>query len=362
VDAKRRPRILPFAAALVIAYLVFAPNRAGREVVVRPAWSRSTTLPGTTAPAKGAIHAFRVGGSFGYVDAGGTIARLERVFEDVAVSDAHSVNYSRGDGALQVRSPDGSIAATLAAAGWPLVSDLIGDAVLIFSPDLLGLAECGPDGAVRWARDFGSLITCFAPAPPGKRAARCAVGTLDGTFRILGVDGVEIFRAASAGSRIAGAYGCAVSGDGRHVAAVLGLDPQRLVVIDSSGGAFREVWSSRLPTEIRAERIMCYSGDARYLVLDGGAGLLVEDSRGRRSWSIPARGILWAAVAVGGGVMAVLRDGDGAEEALFVVLPDLVLARATLRGPVGSPTLTAHEGFALHGAGQALARVDVARL
>jgi len=366
VDAKRRVRLLPIIISLVIAYVAAIPNRAGRDVVVRRAWTVSTALPGAAvgAAGEGEGHAFRVGNTFGYVSPSGALERLERVYTDVALDDGYYANYSKGGDAIALRRRDGGLAASLTGSGWPLLDDRLGEAVMVFSPDLLGLAEYAPDGARRWERELGSFATCFAAFPSTAAAgdARCAVGTLDGYLRVLGKDGSDLFRVGSTGSRIPGSYGCAVSPEGRQVIAALGLEPQRLVAFERTGGTFREAWSRVLDVEVRAERLMCYSRDSRYLLMDGGRGIVVVDTRGRGSWVVAGRGVVFAATAVGGEVAVELREENGSGELLLLALPNVVLARASIpAGGAPERFLAGHDGYVLFGAYEHLERLDILR-
>jgi hypothetical protein len=365
VDTPRRTPPLPFAAVLLIAYVVAFPNRAGQEIVVRAAWVTPVGLPGRLTSAQGAAHGFRLADAFGYVDPSGGLLRLEAVFHDVAFNDGHYANYSKGSEAVIVRSWDGGIAASIRGSGWPLLANRTPEALMMFAPDLLGLGEYAMDGTLRWDRELGSLITCFAVFPDSADAgpSRCAVGTLDGMVRIIGRDGADLFSVESKGSRIAGSYGCAVSSDGRLVAVFLGLEPQRLVVLDRTGGTYRELWSCDLAVEVRSERVASFSGDSRFLLIESESGVEVREARGRRFWTVAGQGGLFAVATVGNEVVAETRREDGRGELTVVVLPDLVVARAEVGAVAeGGRYLAGYDGYLLHGSGSQISRLDLLRL
>jgi len=350
---------------LVIAYVLAFPNRAGQEIVVRAAWVTPVGLPGRMTAAQGAAHGFRLANAFGYVGPSGDLLRLEAVFHDVALNDGFYANYSKGSEAGIGRSRDGGISASIRGSGWPLLLNRTPDALMMFAPDLLGLAEYAMDGTLRWDRELGSLITCFAAFPdsPGAGLPRCAVGTLDGTVRIIGRDGANVFSVESKGSRIAGSYGCAVSDDGRLVAVFLGLEPQRLIVLDRTGRTYRELWSRDLAADVRSERIASFSGDSRYLLIESEAGVEVREARGSRSWTVAGRGGLFAVATVGTEVVAETRREDGMGELTVFVLPDLVVGRAEVGAAAeGGRYLAGYDGYLLQGSAGQISRLDVRRL
>lgn len=365
VDTPSRARPLPLAIVLVIAYVIVFPNRAGHEIVVRAAWSTSIGLPSRLTGSSAVVHGFRLGDAFGYVDPSGILLRLEAVFHDVAFDDGHYANYSKGSEAIVVRSWDGGITASLRGSRWPLLLDRTPDALMMFAPDLLGFGEFAMDGTARWDRELGSLITCYAAFPEAVAGGlpRCVVGTLDGTVRIIGRDGADLLRVDSAGSRIAGSYGCAVSDDGRLVALFLGLDPQRLVMLNRADGTYRELWSRDMAQEVRSERIAVFSGDSRYLLIETGDGIDVREARGRRTWSVACGGALYAVATVGAEVVAETRQEDGSGELTVLVLPDLVVGRADV-GVIaeGGRYLAGYDGYVLHGSAGHIGRLDVLRL
>jgi hypothetical protein len=339
---------------------VLFPNRAAKELVVRVAWS--TPLAGATGRGAGEPAAFRVGSLFGYVDPNGALLRVEPVFYDVTLNDAYYANYAKAADSITVRRWDGSIAATLHGSVWPLIPQASTDAILFFSADLTMLGEASTEGAVRWRRDLGSLITCVAYSPLGP--TRVLAGTVDGTLHLLDSGGEETQGLAGEGSRVAGVYGCAASPDGRWVAAVLGLGPQRLVVWAAGDSGYRPAWSRILDRDLATERTLRYTADSRHLLVDADGGAYVFDARGR-SYTLAGRGYLESVEQVGAEAVLGLRDGAGRTEILLLVPPDIVAARAVVAPADVGPEPRHLSGGAdhfLYGAKGRITRLEVLRL
>jgi hypothetical protein len=113
VEARKRARLFPIAVALVIAYVVGFPNPAGRDLVVRPAWSVRLDSAPLTARRGTETLGFRVGGEFGYVNPSGELFRLEQVAHDVTFNDLLYANYAKSSESILLRRADGTIATLL---------------------------------------------------------------------------------------------------------------------------------------------------------------------------------------------------------------------------------------------------------
>ena len=76
-------------------------------------------------------------------------------------------------------------------------------------------------------------------------------------------------------------YGVAVSPDGLLVAAVCGLDKQRLVVLEKRSAAYRVTYHRWLDSDFRHSVAMAFTEDGKRLVYEtpGGAGVYDRETR-----------------------------------------------------------------------------------
>ncbi len=130
-----------------------------------------------------------------------------------------------------MQSPDGSPLARVASTGYPFFA---AGRRFVIAPDQATVSELSKNGAVSWTYQFGAVVTSFDSCP-----SIAVFGLMDGRIVGLGPSGVVLIDFAPGGSHIPGVYGVAVSPDGLLVAAITGLDRQRLVVMEKRSSAYR---------------------------------------------------------------------------------------------------------------------------
>jgi hypothetical protein len=315
IGKKRLGAALAVAAGIVYFVVCALPLR--KEYVLAPVWAReldrapqaagSSLAPGATA------YPFRLGGRFGYFDADGRLLFAEATPYGVALSrDAFAV-YDRLAAGFSVRSPAGAEIARVAVPGYPFFGS---GRLFVMGPDQCSVSELRQGGSVAWTRDFGSVITAFGASP-----SLAVFGLMDGT--IVGIDtaGVPRLSFAPGGSRISGVYGVAVSPDGLLVAAVCGLDKQRLVVLERRSAAYRVTYHRWLESDFRRPVDMAFTSDGRRLVYEapGGAGVYDVDTRTESLIAASAVGRVGA--SLDGSRVLVLLAGSGAERRLICAAP-----------------------------------------
>lgn len=322
---KRRLTVAGTVVAGFVYFLVCAfPLQ--KELVLVPGWTRSLSQAPATpaAPKKGGTGLataadsplpFRLGDRYGYFTAEGSILFAAAAPYGITLApDAFAV-YDRLSEGFTVQSPDGSPLARVASTGYPFFAS---GRRFVIAPDQATVSELAKNGAVSWTYQFGAVLTSFDSCP-----SIAVFGLMDGRIVGLGPSGVVLIDFAPGGSHIPGVYGVAVSPDGLLVAAITGLDKQRLVVMEKRSSAYRVAYHHYLASDYRRPVYMAFTADGSRLAYESPSGVGVYDRRSRSETvvSVPATSRL--GLTTMGGRLMVLLSGAGEEKRLVLAaLPD----------------------------------------
>jgi len=362
---KRLVAILAILAG--IAYFLVCAVPLPKELVLSPVWS--TPLPpeqdgkalaassGAATPrsAVGAIP-FRIGRRFGYFTPDGELVFVATPAYGVALSPEAYAVYDRLSAGFTVASPSGAAIAKVDALGYPFFS---ASRRFVIGPDQAEVSELAADGRIAWTRRFGSIATAFSASP-----SLAVFGLLDGS--IVGIDpaGKEVLSFAPGGSRIPGIYGVAVSPDGGIVAAISGLDRQRLVVMEKRVSAYRVAYHRWLDSDYRRPVDMAFTEEGDRLVFESPEGARAYEPSGRsggREIVLASASPIGLGQTLRGGELLALVSGLSGEKRL-------VCASASGRIVVDAP-LSATDAFVRAsgdsiyiGADDRIARLDLREL
>jgi hypothetical protein len=319
-------------------YLLLFARPLGKESVVRPLWAREIPAPGAAreegATAEGAV-CFRAGEVCGSVDPEGRFLAVDAVLHDVAVAPSGFVNYDRDGNHWLLQDVRGDPRWSYAGIGYPLFS-ADGQSLFSVKTDLTGLRAIDGGGEVAWERDFPSLITCVSTG-----GGAVAVGLLDGSLEVLSGRGEQTARFTAAGSRVRVVYGSATSRDAVRIAFIAGADPQMLVLAERRGAGYAVALRKTLPTDVRREIAMGFSGSGRDLIWEENGTLAVLEPSGR-TVRIPFDGPVRTLVSLKEASAALSGKRGGGDLVVFRP-PSAILARESMP-----------EGAALYGHGSRL--------
>lgn len=308
-----------------IAYFLVCAFPLQKEILLVPTWTRSLAqAPGAPkvgpgAPTRGAGSAapipFRLGGRFGYFSADGTILFAGTAAYGVAISPGAFAAYDRLSEGFTILAPDGAALARVSALGYPFFA---AGRRFVIAPDQAAVSELSQGGAVEWTYQLGSIATAFDASP-----SIAVFGLMDGRIVGLGPTGSVLLDFAPGGSHIAGVYGVAVSPDGLLVAAITGLDKQRLVIMEKRSSAYRVAYHRYLSSAYRSPVAMSFTPDGRRLAYESPSGVGVYDRSTRGESIISASMAARLGLTAMDGELMVLLSGNGEDKRLlFAALPD----------------------------------------
>ncbi|MFP4637079.1 MAG: hypothetical protein ACLFM6_01430 [Spirochaetaceae bacterium] len=274
----RRLRTVILALLLVVAYVFAFPRSTDREPMLERRWvvdvaeaaDGGSVSHGPDDVQDSGLIPFELGDQFGYLSTDGRLAHLETVRYGLTASKEYFSNFSVINENIVLQGPDGGLVRSIPAPGYPYIS---GDRIYVFAPDGSRVSEWTADGEERWSRDFVSAVTDLDAGP-----RHTVVGLVDGRVRLIDSEGNEIYTYHPEQPRIPVALSAALSADEEHLAAVVGVDPQKLVLIARhSEGYFPDV-EVRLESDFRRPVLLEFIGGGRLLAAEQPEALLVYDA------------------------------------------------------------------------------------
>jgi hypothetical protein len=325
---KRRLTAAATVAAGLVYFLICAfPLQ--KELVLVPSWTRSLSLapaaPSAAPMGDGAAPIpFRLGARYGYFTADGAILFAGTASYGVALAPDAFATYERLSEGFTIETPHGATLARSSAVGYPFFA---AGRRFVIGPDQATVSELAKGGAAAWTYQFASVVTAFDASP-----AIAVFGLMDGS--IVGIDGAGavILDFAPGGSRVAGVYGVAASPDGLLVAAMTGLDRQRLVVMERRSSAYRVAYHRYLASDYRRPVYMAFTADGSRLAYESpaGVGVYERSSRNETVVSVPATSRL--GLTTMSGKLMVFLSGNGEDKRLVcAALPDRRMVDAALK-------------------------------
>ena len=343
------------ALLVAVIYPVLFPGPLGRGLFLKPVWNldlarRSAVQGRPVSPETW----FQAGDRFGYVSLDGRPGYLGRALWRVCLSDTGFINFGRISESVVFSDPAGQFVYGFQTAGYPLL-DRTGKSLYVVSSDLSGIRRMDPGGETLWSRELAAPITTAAVGAEG-----VLLGLLDGRLLLADGQGRTDLELAPGVSRVSIVVGAALAPAGDRLAAISGLDPQRLSVLEKREGRWTPLWTRDIGTDLRREALLRFTEDGRFLLFEGEGSVGVLDLLQKRETRVPHAGRLveltaGALPAAGGsaeasaeagaeahGTAALLArtpaaggSGSGAELAL-VELPGRVLATERIGVPARS--------------------------
>jgi len=324
IGKKRLAAAGAVAAGLVYFFVCAFPLQ--KELILVPAWTRSLAQAPLAAPAKAAPGsgdaagggepiAFRLGDRYGYFTADGRLLFSAGAAYGVAMADDAYAPYDRLSEGFTIKSPAGADLAKVGTPGYPFFA---AGRRFVIAPDQSSVSELRRDGGALWTYRFPSIVTSFDASP-----SLAVFGLMDGTVVGLDPAGAALLDFAPGGSRIAGVFGVAVAPDGLMVAAITGIDRQRLVVMEKRSAAYRVSYHRYLSSDYRRPVYIAFTPDGRDLTYEVPEGVGFYDRATRRETliSAPATSPLGFTMRKGG-LMVLLSGVGDARRLVCAALPD----------------------------------------
>ncbi len=326
IDNKGRRMVVTILVALVTLLLYFwvFAEPLSPELSAVPAWKVDVTAGAGTGHVEPEprLMAFVSGDRFGYHTLDGSVVATIDAPRGTPVSDSSYILRAAGESFRSLRSADGALVARIDADA-PFFSR-----GRLFSAENngSGVAAYDEHGVRQWVYSFPCQISAFAA---GDKIV--VAGTVDGWLEGVGADGTTAFSLAPGGSRLAVVLGLDVSRSGDWVAAVTGIDRQRLVVLGRGGTGYRITSHKYLDSDYREPVRVVIMEDDRHVLYrrPDGIGVWALDGSVDELLPVKADDFEVAFDRARGIACLLARRGQKAEIVVFR-LPATVLGRVAL--------------------------------
>ncbi len=308
-----------------LLYIIFSFRPLGEELHLTPDWTIAIDRDGAAPDKEGNLVPFKLGQAIGYFSDDGKMARCIPYSFNAAISTSYYAVYNADNSRTQVRTPDGNVAVTLDAPGFPYFSE---DRIFVFFPNGSSVARFDSSGGKLWEYEDYSPITAFSSSAGGS-----VIGFADGQLVSILADGRIDQQYYPGGSELSAIYGAAISDDGSLIACISGLRTQRFVVSKRASGEHPKViFHEYLPSDSNTLRMVKFNADADMAFYNYNGGLGVADLKEARSAHIPLPGtVVQIEESKEFGLMFVLSRDKG-EYSVTVLEPfDQVLATTSFK-------------------------------
>jgi len=325
VKRSRKKIWLAAGIALFIVYFFCAARPIPLETVLVPRWLNSLDygqpIPLGDSPAQegdaeqqveGGLIPFELGSRFGYFDRDGNFSINQAKRANVALSPDRWAEYDAEPERITINGTDGEAVAVIEnPRGYPFFLD---GRIFLINSEQNAICELDDSGAVVWAYEFASPLTCVDAA-----AGLVLAGSLDGVVGVLDNKGRQVFSFEPGGSRYSIILGCAMSRDGSKLALISGIDQQRFLLLERFGASasdYKVVYHEFLDGDFRRPVYVSFVEDDRWIVFERAGGLGMFEMGSWQSGKVELNGEI-SAIDYSGGqdlVFAVVSRSPGLKE------------------------------------------------
>lgn len=314
--------VLGIVVVMLVYFFIFAEPLSA-ELSAVPQWRVFLDVDDTGSPASGPnLLAFAAGNRYGYFSPDGVMVHIAEAQAVIPISDSSYVLPPSGKNSAVLMSPRGGQLAESTAL-LPFYSS-----GRLFSAEGDGTALSSYDefGHKSWSYTFSCQLGAFSA---GDKIV--VGGTVDGWLEGVNAEGRNVFSFAPGGSRLPVVLGVGVSRSGDWVAAVTGIDKQRLVVLGRGGNDYRVASHRYLESDFREPVRVIVMEDDRHVLYrrDDGIGIWAVDGSIDTVLPVKADTFDVALDDSKGIAYLVARRGKKSEIVAFR-LPDTLLGRISL--------------------------------
>ncbi|MDR1787710.1 MAG: WD40 repeat domain-containing protein [Treponema sp.] len=271
---------------------------------------------------------FHYGERLGYIGSGGVFTYNAAQKGQASISADYRAEYDAQPESIDVFDPYGEPAMRITRPeGYPFFA---GGRVFIIGKNQNDVSLLDSAGKREWTYTFSSPLTCADGAN-----GYLLTGSLDGVAELLDAQGrAAMLPFEPGGSRLAVIVGCALSHDASRIALISGLEDQRFLLIDrSGGGAARVVHHEFLSAGYRRPVRVLFSGNNESVVYEREGGLGVYHIKSRESAFIPLDEEIAALDASGkdGRIFIVTAGKDTQRTFIMVQMPQGITLETRFR-------------------------------
>ena len=315
-------------------YFFIAARPITEETVLIPKWLISIDSLNPIAIGNNSIKEdhylipFNLGNHFGYISSNGNffINRIKNSM--ISLSEENWSEYETEPEKLLINRNNGEILAVIDnPCGYPFFLD---GRIFLIDSEQNSISEIDSRGSVLWRHQFASIITCVDAA-----SGLLLAGSLDGILGVLEKNGKQIFSFNPGGSQYSVIVGCAISGDGKKIAVISGIDRQRFLFLerDRYGSSYNVVYHEYLEEGFRRPVYIEFIDDDQWVLFERKEGLGFYKIGSRKTEKLKLDGKITAIDNCGGGgqVFIIISLNEKSKKLIEIKMPDIVMLNAPFK-------------------------------
>ena len=358
---KKKINIWVFVWIIIFTlYFFMAARPISQETVLIPRWLNSTEsenlilLDNNSVNKDNFLIPFDLENRFGYISNNGNFFVNKIKEKNISLSEDRWAEYEAEPDKIIVYGNDGDVLAVIDNPGaYPFFLD---GRIFLINSEQNAVSEIDSLGFILWNHEFASVITCVDAA-----SGLFLCGSIDGTIYVLDKNGNQIFSFKPGGSRISVITGCAISGDGRKIAVISGVDRQRFLFIESDryGSNYKVVYHEYLEEGFRRPVHVEFIENDQWVIFERKEGLGFYKTGSGKTEIVKLEGKITALDNCGGDgqVFAIISLDDDLKKLIEIKLPDRIILNAPFKS---DGTFLSRKGSRLIiGGGQKLIAFDI---
>lgn len=240
-----------------IIYFFTAATPIKEHLHLQPVWTIDITenIPDSngTQPNVGFTHHFKLGQNIGYYNKDGTIGLFKTYPFKASISDNYWTIYTSNVNSIHCNTPQDNASITINTTGFPFFDD---DRIYVFHPSGNSFSAYNTEGICVWSHDEPAIITAFNSSQNGTVA-----GYSNGKIFYTDSSNSHSATFAPGGSNYNVILGIAISPNGEYVAALSGIDKQRILIAKIENRQTKIIFHTFLSTETKNQSFVYFSND-----------------------------------------------------------------------------------------------------
>lgn len=277
---KDKIRLIAVGSLVIfLLYFLIASKPITKDLYFLPLWSSSVEneVDGFTNKLTNQeienikVYPFLMKNKFGYFSDDGKVIMSREVMDKVSASSSYWCQYGTDAKETKIYNPFGNLVTTIKAIGFV---HIVKDRIYLFMPGGYGLAEYSTKGERLWKYEHTATITAFHSNDKG-----VVLGYSDGRVAYLDKDGNEVFNFYPGGSAYQVISGVALSGDGKFIACVSGIEKQRVLLVHVMAHHYKIVKHEYLKGNLYRQVFVSFDNDSSCAIFESSDGIGIIDCK-----------------------------------------------------------------------------------
>ncbi len=277
---KDKIRLIAIGSLVIfLLYFLIASKPITKDLYFLPLWSSSVEneVDGFTNKLTNQeienikVYPFLMKNKFGYFSDDGKVIMSREIMDKVSASSSYWCQYGTDAKETKIYNPFGNLVTTIKAIGFV---HIVKDRIYLFMPGGYGLAEYSTKGERLWKYEHTATITAFHSNDKG-----VVLGYSDGRVAYLDKDGNEVFNFYPGGSAYQVISGVALSGDGKFIACVSGIEKQRILLVHVMAHHYKIVKHEYLKGNLYRQVFVSFDNDSSCAIFESSDGIGIIDCK-----------------------------------------------------------------------------------